>query len=401
MQKIASQKLTARYAPVQAFYWASFNAIYAFASVYLLQRGFNNTQIGVLLAAANSAAVLLQPLLATLADKHPSLTARRLAIALILLSVPPAAGLLAFKTGATGTAVLFCLTLVCILTLQPFINAMGTSLDTATAAANFGTARAFGSLGYGLVSVLLGVWADASGAGAIVLCFLLLAAGMLGVCIGFCPVKSNSPRTAKSAEGPPESAGIVQFACAHKKFMVLLAGFALVFVCYNMSVTYIAQIVAWVGGNIEDFGAAIALAAFLEIPTMVLFSVIVRRFNAGALLKFSCIFFLGKVLCYLFAGGMGFIYLGQFMNPLSFALFIPASVYYVNQLLPPCHRVKGHAFMTVANTAGGVGGTLLGGRLIDTFGITVMLAVATGFTVAGGLLVFWGAQNPQTASQGS
>ena len=43
------QSKTAQYALIQALYWMSFCMIFAYASVYLLDRGFSNTAIGLLI----------------------------------------------------------------------------------------------------------------------------------------------------------------------------------------------------------------------------------------------------------------------------------------------------------------------------------------------------------------
>ena len=52
----------------------------------------------------------------------------------------------------------------------------------------------------------------------------------------------------------------------------------------------------------------------------------------------------------------------------AFALYIPASVYYVNETMAPRDKFKGQAVMTATNTLGGVIGSLLGGFLLDHSG---------------------------------
>ena len=57
------------YACIQGTYWMLYGILSSFASVFLLSRGYSNSEIGVILAAANVAAVVLQPLAADLADR--------------------------------------------------------------------------------------------------------------------------------------------------------------------------------------------------------------------------------------------------------------------------------------------------------------------------------------------
>ena len=57
------RRLNLTYGAIQGTYWMYFGAILSFASVFLLGKGYTNSEIGVILAAANILAVILQPLL--------------------------------------------------------------------------------------------------------------------------------------------------------------------------------------------------------------------------------------------------------------------------------------------------------------------------------------------------
>lgn len=64
--------LSAKYALIQGFYWMSFAAIMGFTSLYLLNTGFSNTQIGILMAVAGAVSAVLQPMVASYADSPGS-----------------------------------------------------------------------------------------------------------------------------------------------------------------------------------------------------------------------------------------------------------------------------------------------------------------------------------------
>lgn len=51
---IKSPNLTLRYSFIQGFYWMNFSAIMGFASLYLLDSGFSNTEIGMIMAVPES-----------------------------------------------------------------------------------------------------------------------------------------------------------------------------------------------------------------------------------------------------------------------------------------------------------------------------------------------------------
>ena len=65
----SGKHLTIKYAMLQGSYWMSFCAVYNFATVYLLSKSFSSKEVGVMLAAINIVAAVLQPLVANFADQ--------------------------------------------------------------------------------------------------------------------------------------------------------------------------------------------------------------------------------------------------------------------------------------------------------------------------------------------
>ena len=65
---------TLRYIIINATYFAVYSGIHAYSSVFLLEKGFSNTLIGITLALANILSVIFQPLVAGLIDKQGKLT---------------------------------------------------------------------------------------------------------------------------------------------------------------------------------------------------------------------------------------------------------------------------------------------------------------------------------------
>ena len=58
--------LSVRYGTIQGCYWMGYAALMGYASVYLLEKGFTNTQIGLLTAVGCIVSAVLQPALASL-----------------------------------------------------------------------------------------------------------------------------------------------------------------------------------------------------------------------------------------------------------------------------------------------------------------------------------------------
>ena len=62
-------KLNSQYSALQGAYWMSFGLIISFAAVFLHDRGYSNSELGIILALGNIAAFILQPIVADFADR--------------------------------------------------------------------------------------------------------------------------------------------------------------------------------------------------------------------------------------------------------------------------------------------------------------------------------------------
>lgn len=156
------------------------------------------------------------------------------------------------------------------------------------------------------------------------------------------------------------------------------------------------QIITNVGGTSADLGRLLAIAAITEIPVMFLFSRIVKHVKSSVLLIISGIFFALKAFGYFAAVNIALMTVAAVMQMGSFALYIPASVYYVNEVMEEQDKFKGQALMTGTNTLGGMIGSLLGGFLIDHAGVAVMNLAGLIMAVSGAVLIalFVSRQNP-------
>ena len=79
-------KLDLKYAASQIFYYGAVCAMTGYASVYLLDKKFNNSTIGIVLALCNVLAVVLQPILASFIDRNKNIELRNV-ISIIMIGI--------------------------------------------------------------------------------------------------------------------------------------------------------------------------------------------------------------------------------------------------------------------------------------------------------------------------
>lgn len=386
--KLNTRKLMIQYCILQGSYWASFCVIYAFATVFLLSRGFESSMIGVIIAAGNILGVVLQPMVASIADRSEKISLHKLTAMLSIIMILLLVLLYFVPNGLLAVAVLFLLTDTFLQVIQPLINSVSVYYVNQGVSVDFGAARGIGSLSYAAASYILGIVVEKFGTRSILMAGILVALVLLVTVLSM-PVLSSSAASRLGEKEPEQNdAGLLAFAGRYKNFMLTLAGITLLFTFHNMNNAYLIKVIENVGGTSADMGRMLSIAAVTELPVMFLFSRISKHFKSSTLLMVSSAFFAIRAAGFMLAGNVMTMYLAAMLQIGSFALYIPSSVYYVNETMLDQDKFKGQAVMTATNTLGGVFGSLFGGFLIDNAGVSAMNTVCFAMAAAGAVLVF-------------
>lgn len=394
--------LNLEYAGLQGTYWMISCAIQNFASAFLLARDYSNTDIGVILAITNILAVILQPLLADVADRSRKISLlgvlKLSAVSMMVLIL----GLFLFQKKSMSLTISYILLASIFVALQPILNSLVFKLGESGVEMNFGAGRAAGSLIFAVVCSIVGLIVEQRGTG------VLPSAGMISIVLFLllliltgihfrraCSTCKMEPAGAAYAGGQDsetseeeEEINLIQFAARNKMFFLLTVGVMGVFYANGTLNSYMLQIITPLGGGSGDMGLVFAVLAALEIPTMVFFVRINRRFSCQTLLKTACAAYLIKIAVTWAADSMAAIYLSQLLQTVSFALFLPAMVEFVHQIMRKGEAVKGQALYMAMVTVSTVLSSLIGGAALDWGGSKLLLMVATMFTAVGTLIVF-------------
>lgn len=386
--KLNTRKLMIQYCILQGSYWASFCVIYAFATVFLLSRGFESSMIGVIIAAGNILGVILQPMVASIADRSEKISLHKLTAMLSVIMILLLVLLYFVPNGLLAVAVLFLLTDTFLQVIQPLINSVSVYYVNQGVSVDFGAARGIGSLSYAAASYILGIVVEKFGTRSILMAGILVALVLLVTVLSMPVLSSSAASRPKEKEPEQNDAGLLVFAGRYKNFMLTLAGITLLFTFHNMNNAYLIKVIENVGGTSADMGRMLSIAAVTELPVMFLFSRISKHFKSSTLLMVSSAFFAIRAAGFMLAGNVMTMYLAAMLQIGSFALYIPSSVYYVNETMLDQDKFKGQAVMTATNTLGGVFGSLFGGFLIDNAGVGAMNTVCFAMAAAGAVLVF-------------
>lgn len=376
------------YASLHFFYWMTNSAVLSFSSAFLLPQGFSSSEIGLLMCLGSVGALLLEPVLADYSDRsRHSLSAILEVLCGIFLILT---GMLLILRGKSiALFVFYMLVYVVHTVMQPLLNEMNYRMERAGHAMNFGAARAMGSLGYSVMSAVMGILTEKFGIymiPGITLFVILILMALLYVLGKYSGADTPADRTREKAEASGK--GLKEFALAHRRLMVLSIGGILLMYSSHACGGYLLQIIMHVGGNAKDMGIALALAAATEIPVMMLFSRMQKRLSSGALLRISAIGYLLKQTTLLLAGSFPMVLFSQLFQMMSFAIYLPAFVAYSHEHTPEEDAVKGQALMPLTSAGAGLLASLSGGVLIDRFGVPSFLWVCLIMAALGAVLVF-------------
>ena len=405
-EKMRDQKFwTLRYILINVTYFVVFSGIHAYAAVFLLEKGFSNTQIGVALSLANVLSVICQPWIAGIIDQGKTLTNRNVSLASTGILFVGSLLLLWIPQGKAVIFLIFVLIYMIQMVYQPILIAMNFEYREAGCPIYFGLARGLGSVGFAIASFLMGRGMGVHGVS------LLMKVDLVSLALAFVilfffkkPETQENPRGEAGERTRPETreegkTNVFAFIRAYPYFMLFVAGAVCLFFTHNAINDYMIQIIQPLGGGEKEMGYAVCLAALLELPTMALVDRIIRKISCRWLLLFSGVFFLIKTLLMLMATNMIMVYLSQAMQMFAYAIFIPVSAYYVHEEMKEADQVKGQAYVNCSLTLGGVFSGLFCGYLLDAGGPHKMLIEGLVVTVAGLVIAGFALIKPRKKAQ--
>ena len=371
-----------------------FGVASSFCSAFMLSMGYTNSQIGIVLAAGSLASVLIQPVLADWADRSRKFHVIKVSGVVVIAMLVFEAAMCMLKQRSLVFSVIYVVILAFMYSAQPLFNATCAKLCQTGYQVNFGTARAIGSVAYALLVMVLGTFVEKRGMGVvkvtgIVMLFLLLFSIILTNRTFSAAVKERPENTDRSDAGPAaeEDINLIQFIKRNGLFALLCLGVVVLYFQNNILNNYMLQILEAVGGDAEDMGRIFSFMAFIEIPGLVFFGKLRRRFGCRKLIVFSSFAFVAKLLAMYLAKSVAMVYFAQCFQLISFSLFLSGMVSFIDEIMDRGEAVKGQALFIASTTVAGMFSSVFGGLLLDKSGPSQMLLVCVITCAVGAITV--------------
>lgn len=375
------RSLLLRYSIHQVLFWMAYCGITSFAVTYLTGRGFSAAMSGAMMFSGNVVSFILQMPLADYADRHASKNS--LPFLMTLLAAVSLISIFLIRTAVLSAPVffiLFTLTTACFDMEIPLMNSTCVFYASKGYRISYGIPRAAAAIMFGAASLFIGFamsdWGIEWMPNITIIGFVLF----IIVSITYPRVDGADTPAAENKE-QDDSLDLAAFFRQYKWYTLSLLSIVLFGLVHISAENYFIEIFKAVGGDSSNVGVALCIGTVLEAPVAVIGMWAMRKAGAKRIWLLVGISFAVRMSILLCARSVMTVYLSQIIQLTSYGLIPPGQVYYSDRCVSEADMVKGQSISTAAYVLGCALGNLMGGILVDGFGVRFMLAVNIGFSV--------------------
>jgi len=356
-------------------YFAAIGAAYPYLPVFYRDLGLTFEEIGILTAIQAATQLALGPVWGGLVDRFP-----RVGLTLPLAAAVAAAGgfilFLAtdFSSSLAGSMLLF----AGLAGIGPTLDAR--TLETLGPAGRdrFGQVRAFGSLAFVVVALLVGLLLEAQGSRSLFWIYLPCLVGTVLVTATI--RRRGTNRSISLLRGAGQILGA-------PGMLVFFGGFTVVWASLTaMNAFYSIQVVA-LGGSTTLVGITWAFGAIIEVPLMYAFPRLGARFGTERLLVFGALMFsLRGVLGAIAVDPLALVLIAP-LEGLGFACAFVGGVTVLAARLPTSLGGTAQGLFSASAGLATIVGSVVGGTIAGAVGIPGMFAACALIGLVGTIVV--------------
>ena len=378
------KSLTLKYTFQQMAYWATGAGIMSFATVFLLEKGFAASQVGILLACGNLLSCGMQPIMAERADRAGGNAIKWLIAGLTCVCIFCFGAVQLLPLSQWLFGFLYLIGVFTFDAMMPLLNAITVVYNENGYKVNYGIGRGIGSFAYAVSALVIGkIMAEFGVDWMIWICLLLLTAN---VALTLAYPSINVQKQVETEK--EECCTIPEFIRRYRWYCLSLGGIILLGMFHAMTENYLIEVVRPLGGDSGSVGVALFIATAIEMVVVVNFDHIRKKISDNALLKIGGISFLIKAVLLLMAPNVVSVYFIQLLQATSYSFVSPTQLYYANQKVGAADMVKGQAFITAAYTLGCAMGNFSGGQILQIADVRTMLIAGIIMAALGTWILF-------------
>ena len=383
-----SKKITNRYVIHQTLHFMYLAGISAFATTYLLAKGFDAAQVGTMLALSSLMSCIVQPIVGDIADRMTRFILPQVIAALMAGSFVCYAIILFIEPPIFIFGLLYGIGLFLPGLTDSLNNSLCAYYSNSGYPVNYGAGQGAGSLSFSMASLGFGYIMAWFGADSRVVVSLIICAIIFFVVLRY-PKLSDEMMQNKVANQSTteERVSIIEFFAKYKLYIVTLIGIMLEATCHVMIENYFIEIFKNIGGGSEHVGIALFVACTTAVPFFFLFEKMRKKVGIHFFLRLGGIFFMLKAGLLLLATQIWHVYLIQLLQLFTYG-FIHQPLYYLaKSRVSEADLVKGQAVSVSLYLLGTAAGNYIGGFTIAHWGVRFMLMLALAIAFVGAIII--------------
>jgi oligosaccharide:H+ symporter len=371
---------------LQFFFWSTWAIYGAYLVYYLDDIGYSSMSIGKLMSLRTLMGLIGPPLIGYIADRVEN---RKIvfmvSMGLLGITVAPFP-----YYGNMMTALSIALIGILWEPQQSVLDSwiIETSDELAV---NYGFMRAWGSIGFAFTVVIFGLIINYFGWKIHFMGYGLIA--FITIFTAYF-IKDNSYKNSKSVKANKElrsqnsdskediaetnkvgDKNILRL-FKNKDYIFILFVTVLIFIPAMMIFVYLATAIKAVGGDSRDLGYTLFFNALSEAPIFFTAKYFLEKYKTKPLLLFAAVFYMIRIIIAASAPSPYYFIFFGLLQSLSYGVFLVTVRYYVKLVAPDELKTTAQSIALMAGFgAGGIIGSLLGGYLIDNYGMSGMYTV--------------------------
>lgn len=370
------KKLIIDYTITQVLFFSMVSVMYDYGAYLLITIGYSSSKAGFLLSVGCIISLLLQAIVANISDNSKKLSIFK--ISAIVSAFSLLANIYGYLRNDVSllTSIGFVLMFGIYSALEPMNNAIPDTIKRHGYDITFGFGRAFGSISYALTSLIVGFLTEKYSYQVITI--LNMITSVLMICSYLVTEKHYKTLTEvqEQTKEKQETISFFSFFKRHFDYVLLSLAICGIYFGFTMSENLAVLIIENVNGTTKDIGFVMSLKAILEVPVIFFYDKLENKFGTTSLLIFAAVNFTVKALVTYLATSTTLLILAQLIQPISFAIMIPAIVSYTNKVMSAKEAVRGQAMFPMFTAIASILSSSVGGAIAESYSVSAMLLVA-------------------------
>lgn len=327
-----------------------------FLPIYFQSVGLKTDEIGLIIALGGIVTIIAQPLWGMISDRLK--TVRK--IILILVASTAICGFFLYQVDSFLLIVLLSMFVYFFLMpLDPLTESL-TFTTTEAQGISYGSVRTYGSLGYAILSLVIGYITDWFGMGAIGLCFAILGI----ICFAIVWKIPEVP-----ASSAPVTADSLKQVLKNKEMILFLILIFISSIPARMNDTFLGIHITTLGGENNLVGIAFFISGASEIVVFALSYLWLKKGKELHLITFAIFCYALRFFLTGFIDNPKLIVVIQVLQMLTFPVYYTAAIQYLYRIMPREWRATGQTVLALLFFGvSGIISSYIGGLMYEGFG---------------------------------